>query len=84
MQTPINRFDRLYLVREVAAVLRVAPFTVRKYIREGQLNAVRVGKGYRVRHSDLDLFVNHKVTSKAVDNPRPARYEDCRLDFPRN
>lgn len=45
---------------EVADYLRVRPSTVRQWIRQGTLPALRVGGtrlGYRIRRSDLDRFI---------------------------
>lgn len=38
----------LLTIRETAAMLKVAPITIRRYIADGRLAAVRVGKGVRV------------------------------------
>lgn len=35
-------------IRETAARLKIAPITVRRYIADGRLAAVKVGKGVRV------------------------------------
>ena len=39
----------LLTVDETARLLKVAPVTVRRYIAEGRLPAVRVGRAVRVR-----------------------------------
>jgi excisionase family DNA binding protein len=46
----------LMTIQEAADALRVAPVTVRRYIRSGRLRAVRVGRGLRVEKEDLDLL----------------------------
>jgi excisionase family DNA binding protein len=48
---------RLHTVREVAAVMRVSNMTVYRLIKAGDLAAVRVGKGYRIRQSDVTRFL---------------------------
>lgn len=45
-----------YSVEQVAGRLGLHVRTVRGYIREGRLAAVRIGKQYRVARSDLDVF----------------------------
>ncbi len=47
----------LLTVREAAQTLRVSPLTVRRYIADGRLSAVRAGKGVRVRRESLEQFV---------------------------
>lgn len=47
----------LLTIRETAAALRVAPLTVRRYIQNGMLPAVKVGRGIRVRKEALERLV---------------------------
>lgn len=44
----------MYSVEQVAALLGLHVRTVRSYIRSGRLNAVRIGKQYRISRSDLE------------------------------
>jgi excisionase family DNA binding protein len=48
---------RLLSVREVARVLRVAPFTVYGLCGRGQLAHVRMSNAIRIRPGDLETFV---------------------------
>lgn len=48
-------------VNEAAEELRVQPRTVRDYIRSGRLRAARIGKQYRIRVEDLQLFAGGAV-----------------------
>lgn len=50
--------DRLLTVGEVAAVMRVSNMTVYRLIKSGQLPALRVGKNYRIRESDMNQYLN--------------------------
>lgn len=50
---------RCYTVDEVAARMKVHPDTVRKEIREGVLNTIRVGdRGVRIPHNALEIRLN--------------------------
>jgi excisionase family DNA binding protein len=49
--------DRLLTVQEVAATLRVSNMTVYRLIRAGELRAIRVGRGYRLRETDVDAYL---------------------------
>jgi excisionase family DNA binding protein len=44
----------LLTVQEAAAVLKVSQITVRRYIADGRLAAVRIGRGVRVRRDAID------------------------------
>jgi excisionase family DNA binding protein len=62
--------DGLLTVSEVAEAMRVSNMTVYRLIRAGHLAAVRVGKNYRIRESDLHRFlaeraVNAKTSGEA-------------------
>ncbi len=52
--------DALLTTREAAEMLRVSPKTVWAWIRRGLLPAVRVGRLWRVRASDLEAFVERR------------------------
>jgi len=60
--------DRLFTVGEVASTMRVSNMTVYRLIRSGQLAAVRVGKNYRIRESDVSRFLL-EGTVKAEGSP---------------
>jgi excisionase family DNA binding protein len=50
----------LLTVAEVAAGMRVSNMTVYRLIKSGELPAVRVGKGYRIRESELQRFLEER------------------------
>ena len=52
--------DRLLTVGEVAATMRVSNMTVYRLIKSGQLPAIRVGKNYRIRESDVDRYLSDR------------------------
>ncbi|MET9246068.1 helix-turn-helix domain-containing protein [Nonomuraea sp. NPDC003709] len=45
-----------YTVEQVAALLGLHVKTVRNYVRDGRLPAVRIGKQYRIAKEDLAAF----------------------------
>ena len=53
--------DRLLTVAEVAATMRVSNMTVYRLIKSGELPALRVGKNYRVRESDVDRYLSEQA-----------------------
>jgi excisionase family DNA binding protein len=58
--------DTLLTAAEVADQLRVSTMTVYRLIRRGELPAVRVGRNYRVRESDLEAFLDAQVVDPAT------------------
>jgi excisionase family DNA binding protein len=49
-------------VAEVAAQLRVSNMTVYRLIQSGALPAVRVGRSYRIRATDVDRYLADQYT----------------------
>jgi excisionase family DNA binding protein len=50
----------LLAVSEVASAMRVSNMTVYRLIKSGELPAVRVGKNYRLRETDLERFLEER------------------------
>ena len=53
--------DPLLTVGEVAGIMRVSNMTVYGLIKAGQLGAIRVGKNYRIRRSDVDRYLDERA-----------------------
>ncbi|MEA2498577.1 MAG: hypothetical protein QOH26_982 [Actinomycetota bacterium] len=53
--------EPLLTVGEVAGVMRVSNMTVYRLIKSGQLAAIRVGKNYRIRRSDIDRYLTERT-----------------------
>jgi excisionase family DNA binding protein len=49
-------------VRQVADLLKVSEVTVRRWIRDGELRAIDIGKGWRIGSDDLDMFLERHAT----------------------
>ncbi len=57
--------DDLLTVEQVAERLQVHPDTVRRYIRERKLRAVRLSAtNLRVRRSELERFIKERETDQ--------------------
>ena len=50
--------EKLLTVRETAKILTLSPQTVRKWINSGKLQAVKIGKEYRVKISEINEMIN--------------------------
>jgi len=55
--------DSYQTVKEVADRLRVAEATVRHWIRDGELRAIDIGKGWRIADTDLAQFLRRHETA---------------------
>ena len=53
--------QEMYSVDQVAAQLGLHVRTVRSYVRDGRLKAVRIGKQYRIAREDLEALTGHPV-----------------------
>lgn len=53
--------ERLLTVAEVARTMRVSNMTVYRLIKSGQLRAIRVGKNYRIRESEVERYLRERV-----------------------
>lgn len=56
----------LYSVEQVAERLGLHVRTVRSYVRDGKLKAVRIGKQYRIARADLDAFTGRSAGAPAA------------------
>lgn len=59
-----------YTVEQVASLLGLHVKTVRNYVRDGRLPAVRIGKQYRIAKEDLAAFTGLPIEEPA--RPRHA------------
>lgn len=55
--------DGLLSVKQVAFMLKVHPLSVRRYIKQGRLKAVKVGGNVRIRDTDLQEFHRELTTA---------------------
>jgi excisionase family DNA binding protein len=64
--------SRLLEVHEVAYLLKVSHETVLRFIRKGQLIAVRLGtRSWRVKQSDLDAYIDAQRVANGNGNGGP-------------
>jgi len=58
--------EKLLRAKEVAGILRLNDQTVLRYIREGKLKAIKVGKQYLISESVLEEYITNN-TMVSVD-----------------
>lgn len=68
--------DRLYSVEQVAERLGLHVRTIRNYVRDGRLAAVRIGKQYRIAHEDLEAFTGRPVPAPSSDTAGRQRHTE--------
>ena len=50
--------NRLLTVKEVSNLLRVSDMTVYRLIKSKQISAIRVGKNFRIKESEVEKYLN--------------------------
>ncbi len=72
----------LYSAREAADLLGVHVRTIHRHIREGRLEAARVGNRYRITRGDLEAFLGTPVPRATPEPPSPPRADvSCVVDL---
>lgn len=56
--------EKYYSIEEVAAMLKVVYLTVYRWIQTGKLTAYKAGKQYRIKESDLNIFMTLRSPNK--------------------
>jgi excisionase family DNA binding protein len=57
--------DEFLTVEQVAERLQMHPDTIRRYIRQKKMRAVRISPtNVRIRRSDLEKFIEERLTDK--------------------
>ncbi len=65
--------DRLFSLKETAEQLSCSDISVRRWIQQGRLPFVRVGRLVRIRQSDLDACVRLGLCPAEVDGRKEGR-----------
>src|SRR5690242_9933243 len=65
--------SELYSVEQVAARLGLHVRTVRGYVRDGKLKAVRIGRQYRIARADLEALTGQPVPATPAETARRHR-----------
>ncbi len=68
--------QELFSVEQVAAHLGLHVRTVRNYVRDGRLKAVRIGKQYRIARDAIEALIGRPMEATAKDTVRRHRHID--------
>jgi len=68
--------EQYQTVKDVADRLKVAEATVRHWIKQGELRAIDIGKGWRIADTDLEHFLHrHQTAPRAPNGSDPRKIE---------
>jgi excisionase family DNA binding protein len=70
--------DEVLTAEEVAAYLRIHLITVRRWCRQGELPAAKVGRSYRIRRMDLDRWWAARMEGNQTGANAPEQQEPGR------
>ena len=76
--------DKVYTVEQFAELVKLHPKTVLRFIKEGRVRAVKVGRSYRILRSELEATLGTvDLTSFGPSRPeRPAARVTSIVDVP--
>lgn len=76
--------EALFSVKQVAIILKVHPLTIRRYIKEGKLKAVKAAGNIRVSQTAIDELTKAVYpTSYGVrESTKVEKYKEFSLDDP--
>lgn len=56
--------EKFLTTDQVAEILQVHPFTILKFLKDGRLNGIKLGRVYRIKQSDVETFIEERMTNK--------------------
>ncbi|NLK88301.1 MAG: helix-turn-helix domain-containing protein [Clostridiaceae bacterium] len=59
-----------YTVEQISEILNIHPKTIQRYIREGRLPAVKIGKSWRITGHDLSVFIEGEGSMGSASKKR--------------
>lgn len=69
--------EKFFTTEQVANILQVHPFTILKFIREGKLKGIKLGRVYRIQESDIKDFLEERMTkSKTKEKPKKSKKKE--------
>lgn len=63
-------------ITDVAEMLHLSTTTIWRHVRRGDLKAVKIGRSYRIRRSDLDALLADAELKALAPTPALAAPED--------
>jgi excisionase family DNA binding protein len=69
--------EKFFTTEQVANILQVHPFTILKFIKEGKLKGVKLGRMYRIKESDVKIFLEERMTGGPTKK-KPQKEEEVK------
>ncbi len=63
--------QKIYTIEEAARILQLHPKTVRRKIQEGEIEALRVGRQYRISQKQMDELCGQKAVPEDASKSTP-------------
>lgn len=63
--------ENYFNVNQAAFIIKVHPLTIRRYIREGRLKAVKAGGNIRIKESELHSFNKDFAPNESAQSSSP-------------
>lgn len=60
--------EQIYTAQEVADILKLGLVAVRRAIKKGDIEAIKISNEWRVRESALEAFLNKHTYKPGLDN----------------
>ena len=60
--------EKFFTTEQVASILQVHPFTILRFIKEGKLRGVKLGRVYRIKESDVHEFLERRTVGSSASN----------------
>lgn len=57
--------EKFFTTEQVANILQVHPFTILKFIKQGKLKGIKLGRVYRIKESEINKFLEDRMTPGA-------------------
>lgn len=75
--------EKFFTTEQVANILQVHPFTILKFIKNGKLKGIKLGRVYRIKESDVSEFLegaaSHRPSHTSHD-PIDKKNDQKRVD----
>ena len=72
--------EKFFTTEQVANILQVHPFTILKFIKEGKLKGIKLGRVYRIKESEINKFLEDRMTPGAKRSGASPKSEEESLE----
>ena len=67
--------EKILTTEQVANILQVHPFTILKFIKQGKLKGMKLGRVYRIKESDVEAFIEERMTKNSGETKEKKKVE---------